>query len=116
MRRHKKKNDKINKYKIANKDNDKLLIYAAIKLVDNERNIMEKRNITQGRQFIINENPTDTHKKTKQQSAIEVITWGMHSEQQPTVPSTASHMTVSTYTSETALTLPRTTRTTKQQC
>ena len=41
VRRHKKKNDKINKYIIKNKDNDEVLIHAVIKLAEDERNIIK---------------------------------------------------------------------------
>ena len=112
MRQHKKKNDKRKKYIIANKDNVKVLIDVAIELSEDERNVMDKHNTTKGQQVTIDETPTNKHKK---QSTREVRTWGMHSAQQPAVPSTASHVKVSTYTSETTLPSSRTFRTIKQQ-
>ena len=46
MRHHKKKNNKINNYIIDDKENDKVLINAAIKLAEEEDNIIEKYNVT----------------------------------------------------------------------
>ena len=46
MRHHKKKNRKINNYIIDDKENDKVLINAAIKLAEEEDNIIEKYNVT----------------------------------------------------------------------
>ena len=62
IRRHEKKSNQINKYKIENKDNDSVIINAAIKLADDERNVMDKHNMTRGQQVTINEIQTDTHK------------------------------------------------------
>ena len=109
---HETKNNQINKYIIENRYDAALIINAAIKLADDERNVMDKHNTTKGQQFTIDETPTNKHKK---QSTREVRTWGMNAVQQPAVPSTASHVTVSTYTSETTLPSSRTFRTIKQQ-
>ena len=46
MRRHKSKNNKINKYIIANKNIDEVLINVAIKIAYDECNVMDKHNIT----------------------------------------------------------------------
>ena len=62
IRRHEKKNNQINKYIIENNDNDAVIINAAIKLGDYEHKVMDKHNMTRGRQVTINENQTDTHK------------------------------------------------------
>ena len=72
MRHHEKKNDKIIKYIIENRKNDKVLINAAIKLAEDERNVMNKGIMTKGQQVTINETQIDTH---EQKSAIEVRTW-----------------------------------------
>ena len=45
-----------------NKYNDKVLINKAITLEEDKRNVMEKHDITNGRQVTIDETPTDTHK------------------------------------------------------
>ena len=62
IRRHENKNNQINKYIIDNKDNDSVIINAAIKLADDEINIMEKHKMTIRQQVTIYENQTDTHK------------------------------------------------------
>ena len=82
MRRHENKNNKINKYIIENKDDDEVLVNAAITLSEDESNIMDKHNMTRGRQVTIDETQIDTHFKN-QQSARE-LTWVMHSSQKPT--------------------------------
>ena len=46
---HEKKRNKINKYIIVNKDNDAVLINAAITIAEDERNVMDKYNMTGGR-------------------------------------------------------------------
>ena len=61
-RRHENKNDKINKYIIDNKNNDEVLINAAIKLSEDERKTMDKHNVTKWREVTIDETNTDTHK------------------------------------------------------
>ena len=62
MRRHEKKNVKINKYLIKTKDNDKVLINEAIKLAADKRNVVDKHTMTKGRKVTIDENHTDTPK------------------------------------------------------
>ena len=62
MSHHKKKNDKINKYISENKYNDEVIIDAAMKLAEHERNVMDKHNITKGQQVTIYETPTNTQK------------------------------------------------------
>ena len=62
MSHHKKKNDKINKYTSENKYNDEVIIDAAMKLAEHERNVMDKHNITKGQQVTIYETPTNTQK------------------------------------------------------
>ena len=56
------KNNQINKYIIKNKDNDAVIINAAIKLADDDCTVMDKQNMNSGRQVTINENQIDTHK------------------------------------------------------
>ena len=68
IKRHEKKNDKINKYTIENRHNDEVLINAAIKLAENERNVMDKHNTTKERQVTINETQTDTKKTIRKRS------------------------------------------------
>ena len=48
IRRHKKKSNKINKYIIDNKDNDAVITNAAITMAEEERNVMDKHNMTRG--------------------------------------------------------------------
>ena len=57
-RRHKKKKDTMEKYISANKDHDGIIIDTAIKLANDESNVMEKHNITKERQVNIYETPT----------------------------------------------------------
>ena len=71
MRRHEKKNNNINKYIIDNKDNDAVLINAAITLAEDDHNFMDKHKMTRGQQVTINETQIDKHEKTKQ-SAREI--------------------------------------------
>ena len=62
MRLHENNNIKINKYISENKNNDAVLINAAITMKENEGNIMDKHNMTRGQQFTFNETQTDTNR------------------------------------------------------
>ena len=46
MRHHENKNHKINKYIIKHKDNNEVLVDAAIRLAEDEHNVMDKHNMT----------------------------------------------------------------------
>ena len=59
--RHENKNNKINKYIFENKDNDAVIINAAITLAEDECNVMDKDNMTTAVQVTINEAQTYTH-------------------------------------------------------
>ena len=43
-------------------NDEEVIINAAIKLAEYERNVMDNHSITNGRQVTIDETPTDTHK------------------------------------------------------
>ena len=84
---HEKKRNKINKYIIVNKDNDAVLINAAITIAEDERNVMDKYNMTGGRWVTIIETKTDTHKNKP--TIFQRTYIGMHSAQQPPIAPTA---------------------------
>ena len=85
-------NNQINKYIIKAKDNDVSITNTAIKLVDDERNVMNKTTIRQRAQLDKVFSTATSQRKI------------------------ASHMTASTYNSKANLPYPRTSNSTKPQC